>query len=101
VSEHNDQSALLENGLCRRGEHMHKSGELPKPFSPPMLVNFVKRLSVEKVEAFFNNVIKALAKFGIFPKEITAILDGSDLETTEKYKRYGRAKRTKKYPSNS
>lgn len=49
----------------------------------------------EEVEAFFNNVIKALARFGIFPKEITAILDGSDLQTTEKYKGCGRASRIK------
>ena len=93
---------ILENGLCRRGEHTRKQGsEPPKPFSPQMLANFVERLSAEEVETFFNNVIHALARFGVFPKKITAILDGSDLETTEKYKRYGRAKRTKKYPSNS
>jgi hypothetical protein len=86
----------LENGICRRGAHMHKSGEPPKPFSPQMLANFVERLSAEEVEAFFNNVVQALARFGVFPEEITAMLDGSDLETTEKYKGCGRAKRTKK-----
>lgn len=75
---------------------MNALPEPPKPFSPQMLANFVERLSAEEVETFFNNVIHALARFGVFPKKITAILDGSDLETTEKYKGCGRAKRTKK-----
>lgn len=69
---------ILENDLCRRGEKKRKDGCQPKPFSPQMLANFVERLMPEEVEAFFNNVIKALARFGIFPKEIIAILDGSD-----------------------
>lgn len=86
---------LLENGLCRRGEKRRKDGCQPKPFSPQMLANFVERLMPEEVEAFFNNVIKALARFGVFPKEITAILDGSDLETTEKYKGCGKVSRIK------
>lgn len=86
---------ILENGLCRRGEKKRKDGCPPKPFSPQMLANFVERLMPEEVEAFFNNVIKALARFGVFPKEITAILDGSDLQTTEKYKGCGRASRIK------
>ncbi len=84
---------LLENGLCRRGEHKRKDCEPPKPFSPQMLANFIERISPEEIEAFFNNVINALASFGAFPKKITGILDGSDLKTTEKYEGCGRVRR--------
>lgn len=49
----------------------------------------------EEVETFFNNVIKVLARFGVFPKEIAAILVGSGIQTPEKYKGCGRASRIK------
>jgi hypothetical protein len=58
---------ILENGLCRRGEHARKNCEPPRPFSPQMLANFIERIGPEEIEAFFNNVISALAKFGTFP----------------------------------
>ena len=87
---------VLENGLCRRGEHSRKKQEPSKPFSPQMLADFVERLSPSEVESFFNQVVQALAKFGIFNQEVTAIMDGSDLETTEKYQGCGRLRKTKK-----
>ena len=86
---------MLDNGLCRRGEHKRKDCEPPKPFSPQMLANFIERISPQEIEAFFNKVVNTLARFGAFPKEITAILDGSDLETTEKYEGCGRVRRDK------
>lgn len=86
---------ILENGLCRRGEHARKNCEPPKPFSPQMLANFIERISPQEVETFFNNVVNALARFGVFPKELTAIMDGSDLETTEQYEGCGRVRRDK------
>lgn len=84
---------ILENGLCRRGEHARKNCDPPRPFSPQMLANFIERISPEEIEAFFNNVIGALAKFGAFPEKITAILDGSELKTTENYEGCGRVRR--------
>lgn len=84
---------ILENGLCRRGEHARKNCDPPKPFSPQMLANFIERISPEEIEAFFNNVINALASFGAFPKKVTAILDGSDLETTQNYEGCGKVRR--------
>ena len=60
-----------------------------------MLANFIERISPQEVETFFNNVVNALARFGVFPKELTAIMDGSDLETTEQYEGCGRVRRDK------
>ena len=85
---------VLENGLCKRGEHNRKK-EPPKPFTPQMLANFVERFNYEEVESLFNSVIRALARFGAFPENIKAILDGSDLETTKNFKGCGMAKRQK------
>ena len=41
----------------------------------------------------FNGVIRALAKAGVFGKRVTGIADGTDLETTERYRAVARSTR--------
>ncbi|OIO73594.1 MAG: hypothetical protein AUJ85_07680 [Elusimicrobia bacterium CG1_02_37_114] len=48
-----------------------------------------------EIEKFFNGVINCLAKCRIFPREIDAIIDSSDIRTTKKYKGCGSVTRTK------
>lgn len=77
---------LLEEGLCQRGKATRaEDKEPPKPIGTQMLSNFTERFSGSEIEALFNAIIRALAKFGSFGNRITAIIDASDLETTAKF----------------
>ena len=88
---------VLDEGICERGEHArNKENEAPTPFSTQMLSDFVERFRPQEVEKLFNSIVQALAKFGAFDDKINAIIDGSDLETTEKYKNCGSVTRIKK-----
>ena len=87
----------LDNGLCERGKHArHENNEPPTPFCTQMLSDFVERFRPQEVEDLFNMIIQALAKFGAFDDKINLIIDGSDLETTEKYKDCGSVTKTKR-----
>jgi Transposase DDE domain len=48
---------------------------------------------VRDLEAVFNGAIRALAKAGVFGKQVTGIADGTDLETTERYRGCGQVTR--------
>jgi len=92
---------VLDKGICDRGQHArHEDNEPPTPFSSQMLGDFVERFRPEEVEALFNSIIQALAKFGAFDDIINLIIDSSDLETTEKYKDCASVTRIKKTVNN-
>ena len=92
---------LLDKGTCDRGKHArHEGNKAPTPFSSQMLSDFVERFRPQEIESLFNSIIQALAKFGAFDDKINLIIDGSDLETTEKYKNCGSVTRVKKTKNN-
>jgi len=85
---------LLEEGLTRRSSDKRSSEkDAPKPFHPRILANFMDKMNVVEAERFFNRAIYCLAQLGVFPKEITCVIDGTDIETTAKCK--GAGSRTK------
>jgi Transposase DDE domain len=49
---------------------------------------------VRALEAKFNGVIRALAKAGVFGKQVTGMADGTDVETTKRDADCGQATRT-------
>ena len=49
--------------------------------------------NLRDLEAVFNGAIRALAKAGVFGKQVTGIADGTDLETTERYAGCGQVTR--------
>ena len=86
----------ISEGLCRRShEKRGEDKKPPKPFSAQMVANFIADLLVRESAQFFNMAIRCLARFGVFPSEVTLILDGTDVETTAKCKGAGRVVRTK------
>ena len=85
---------LLEDGLTHRSKEKRSSEkDQPKPFCPQMLANFMGNINVREAERFFNSAIQCLARFGVFQRELTVVIDGTDIETTEKCK--GAGMRTK------
>lgn len=87
----------VEDGLCNRShEKRHPDKEPPRPFSAQMVANFLGTLLVTQSAQFFNQAICCLSRFGVFPKEVTLVLDGTDIETTEKCTGAGRTSREQK-----
>ena len=85
----------IEEGLCRRShEKRGEDKEPPKPFCAQMVANFLADLTIQESAAFFNRAIQCLARFGVFPASVTLVLDGTDIETTQKCTGAGRVVRT-------
>jgi hypothetical protein len=54
------------------------------------------QLHVRDLEAWFNGVIRALAKGGVCAATVTGVVDATDLETTAPYEGCGQVTRTRK-----
>ena len=90
----------VKQGTSRRG--IEKSSkdwddkdipEIRGPVCPEFIASIIVAISSKTIERVFNKVISILAEHSFFPRTIHALLDASDLESTEKCK--GRGKVTK------
>lgn len=63
------------------------------PVCPEFIASIIVAISSKTIERVFNQVISILAEKSFFPRNIHALLDASDLESTQKCK--GRGKVTK------
>lgn len=80
----------LKEGTNKRGKGKSK------PLHKDTLGDGLSNFAIESMEKLFNDVIKLLVKFGILRGRITSIVDGTDLETTPRYKNCGKKKVIKK-----
>lgn len=77
----------VREGSTRRGAgRRQKPAEIRGAFSYETVADNLVEISIEKLEALLNGAIQCLARQGIFPKNIDAILDTTDNEATPKYK---------------
>jgi hypothetical protein len=84
----------VRQGICRRGATTRQGERLPGPICPDTLANNIVKWHVRDLEAVFHGAIRALAKVGVFDKQVTGLADGTDLETTEHYPGCGQVTRT-------
>jgi len=84
----------VRDGVCQRGAAKRQQARAPTPLCPDTLANNIVKCHVRALEALFNGVIRALAKAGVFGKQVTGIAAGTDVETTERYADCGQATRT-------
>jgi hypothetical protein len=54
------------------------------------------RLNLRELESVLNGAIRALAQAGVFEAQVTGIVDGTDLETTEHYMGCGQVTRKRR-----
>lgn len=85
----------VQNGVCRRGRK-GKGSETTGPICDDALSRNIVKIPLEVLTKFFNGVVRCLATFGLFPKRVWVILDGSDLPTTRRYVGCGSVTRTKR-----
>lgn len=91
---------ILKNGACRRGDHVRKGKKRSVPLCPDTIRNNLVRIQVQEMGDFFNFVISALAKYGVYARKISGYVDGSPIVTSAKAKGAGRITQHKKYTTN-
>jgi hypothetical protein len=75
----------LHSGFCQRGY-----GDKQKPMHKNVLADAVEKLTAKELEYILNTSIQRLAKKGVFDESQGHFaLDGSDLETTARYRGAG------------
>lgn len=83
----------IREGTSERGLHKSSQGKEQKPdddsapirgpVCPQFISSFVSAILASALERFFNNVISILAAHSFFPKRIHALLDASEIQSTE------------------
>jgi hypothetical protein len=81
---------VLEKGLCQRGEHRRKGEKRSIPLCPDMMRNNLVGITLETVSEFFNETVRALARFGAYGRHLRGHIDASTMVTTEKAKGAGK-----------
>jgi Transposase DDE domain len=84
----------VRHGVCQRGTNKRQGERAPGPLCPDTLAKNIVKWNLRDLELVFNGALRALAKAGIFGKQVTGIADGTDLETTEHYLGCGQVTRT-------
>jgi len=90
----------VKQGVNRRGLDKSSANredknntEIRGPVCPEFIASFIVAIAGKTLERVFNKIISILAAHSFFPRRIKALLDASDLESTEQCK--GRGKVTK------
>ena len=86
----------VRNGVCPRGAAKRQGAREPGPIGPETLAKQIVRLNLRELESVFNGAIRALARAGVFEAQVTGIVDGTDLETTEHYTGCGQVTRQRR-----
>jgi hypothetical protein len=88
----------VRNGSCARGLKLRKTPvpEVRGAICVDTLANQIVQITPRRIENFFNQCIKQLARFKVFPKFIHAACDATDFETTKQFKGCGAVTRERK-----
>lgn len=78
----------VRNGTSQRGRKKESSSsceedDIRGPLCPDSIAKYIQAISADALERFFNGVIRILAAKGFFPRHIHAVLDSSEIESTE------------------
>jgi hypothetical protein len=65
------------------------------PLCPQSIGKYVGAILASALERFFNGVIRILARRSFFPKRVHALLDASEIQTTEKCEGCGKVRKEK------
>ncbi len=82
----------IRNGFSKRGDHARRKKPKQGPLSPQCLAQNIGPIPAEGAVAFFNGCIRCLAVLGLFAAQVTGVVDGTRIETTDKYEGHGTLK---------
>jgi len=81
----------IRNGTSQRGKKkscdppakQNEEDNIRGPLCPDSIAAYIQAISAHALERFFNRVISILAAKSFFPKRIDALLDSSEIQSTE------------------
>jgi len=92
----------VKQGVNRRSldksktNYEEKNGtEVRGPVCPEFIASFIVAIAGKALERVFNKIITLLAANSFFPRKIEALMDASDLESTQKCKGCGKVTKEK------
>ena len=65
------------------------------PICPDSIASFIQAISAHALERLFNGVVELLAEHSFFPKRIDALLDASEIQSTEQCEGCGKVTKEK------
>jgi hypothetical protein len=75
----------VREGTSERGSGKRKTEvEIRGPLCAESVGGYISAITADALEKFFNGVIRILAAHSFFPKKIHALLDASEIESTER-----------------
>jgi hypothetical protein len=90
------KAVQMRDGICQRNREKRQGEKTPGPLCPDTLADNIVKLNLKAMGGFLNGVVRDVAKAGVFARQVTGILDGTDLETTARYAGCGQATRKRK-----
>jgi hypothetical protein len=75
----------VRQGICQRGATKRQGERAPGQICSDTWAKHIVKVKVRDLETVFNGAIRALARAGVFGAKVTGMMDGTDLETTERY----------------
>jgi len=96
----------VREGTCDRGfknssipdeneQNPDEGSEIRGPVCPQFIAASIRAIAASALERFFNKVISILAKNSFFPKFVHALLDASEIQSTEKCEGCGKVTKEK------
>lgn len=79
----------VSNGMTHRGSKARKEDSPYVLMDPQTLADTICKSTLQELEKLFNGTISCLAKYGIFMAEMMVAIDGSQIETTTKFRGRG------------
>ena len=86
----------IRDGTSRRGsKKASEPTEIRGPICPESIAAYIQAISAQALEKLANSVVAILAKHHFFPKRIHALLDSSEIQSTERCPGCGKMKKEK------
>jgi len=96
----------VREGTCSRGkkkssvdsddeQYDQKTTKIRGPVCPDFISSYITAIAASVLEKLFNQVIAILAKHNFFSKKVHALLDASEIESTEQCPGCGKVKKEK------
>jgi hypothetical protein len=81
---------------CDQPNDTHeKATPIRGPICPDSIAAFIQAIGAHALERLFNGVVRVLAEHSFFPKRIQALLDASEIESTEQCEGCGQVAKEK------
>jgi len=96
----------VREGTTARGRHRTPRGPQDEPsdpslervrgpYCPESIAEEISHITPEALERFFNQAIRLLAAHGFYPKKVHAVLDATDIESTQSCEGCGKVTKEK------